>query len=138
MATPTAMKLAPSQQGRTPAAATPPVSTPFSSHAHAAFSPLGPRSSPQHVKKSPANSATLMGHTASSSGIPGGGGGPGSVPPMNYDSPAAAAMGALGLDLGVLDNVSVGGLAQLGVLGRNDDDERARRLQTVLNLLQVS
>ncbi|KAL1901864.1 hypothetical protein Sste5346_001568 [Sporothrix stenoceras] len=139
MATPTAMKLAPSQQGRTPAAATPPVSTPFSSqHQHTAFSPLGPRSSPQNVKKSPANSATLMGLTASSSGIPGGSGGPGSNAAMNYDSPAAAAMGNLGMDLSGLDNVSVvGGLAHLGsVLGRNDDDERARRLQTVLHLLQ--
>lgn len=141
MATPTAMKLVPSQQGRTPAAATPPVSTPFSSqHQHTAFSPLGPRSSPQNVKKSPANSATLMGLTASSSGIPGGSGCPGSNTAMNYDSPAAAAMGALGMDLSGLDNVSVvGGLAHLGsVLGRNDDDERARRLQTVLHLLQAS
>ncbi|CAK7198518.1 hypothetical protein SEUCBS139899_001180 [Sporothrix eucalyptigena] len=137
MATPTAMKLAPSQQGRTPAADTPPVSTPFSSqHQHTAFSPLGPRSSPQNVKKSPANSATLMGLSASSSGIPGGSAGPGSNPAVNYDSPAAAAMGALGMDLSGLDTVSVGGLAHLGVLGRNDDDERARRLQTVLHLLQ--
>ncbi|ERS95933.1 hypothetical protein HMPREF1624_07468 [Sporothrix schenckii ATCC 58251] len=141
MATPTAMKLAPSQQGRTPAAATPPVSTPFSSqHQHTAFSPLGPRSSPQNVKKSPANSATLMGLSASSSGIPGGSAGPGSNAAVNYDSPAAAAMGTLGVDLGGLDNVSVvGGLAHLGsVLGRSDDDDRARRLQTVLQLLQAS
>lgn len=81
-----------------------------------------------------------MGLTASSSGIPGGSGGPGSNAAMNYDSPAAAAMGNLGMDLSGLDNVSVvGGLAHLGsVLGRNDDDERARRLQTVLHLLQAS
>lgn len=80
------------QQGRTPSvfpAATPPVSTPFS-HAHVAFSPRGPKSSPQQFKKSPATSATLMGHTNA---------------PLNFDSPsAAAAMGALGigggLDLG--------------------------------------
>ncbi|CAK7211808.1 hypothetical protein SBRCBS47491_001248 [Sporothrix bragantina] len=130
MATPTAMKLAPSQQGRTPAAATPPVSTPFSQHHNTAFSPHGPRSSPQNVKKSPANSATLMGLSASSSGVPG------SNPAMSYDSPAAAAVGALGMDLSGLDGVSVSGLGHLGMLGRNDDDERARRLQTVLHLLQ--
>ncbi len=129
------MKHVPSQQGRTPAAATPPVSTPFS-QVHAAFSPRGPRSSPQNMKKSPANSATLMGHSISNSGMALGGG-PGSVPAMNYDSPAAAAMGALGLVLGGLDNISVGGLSQLGSLGRADEDERARRLQKVLEMLKV-
>lgn len=150
MATPTAMKHAPSQQGRTPsqshgAAATPPVSTPFStSHAHAAFSPLGPRSSPQQFKKSPANSATLMGHSASSSGVPGGagGGGGGNSVPVTYDSPAAAAMGALGihggLDLGGLDHVGVSGLGGLGSIGRSDEDEREKRLQTVLTILKAS
>ncbi|EFX03186.1 hypothetical protein CMQ_3115 [Grosmannia clavigera kw1407] len=150
MATPTAMKHAPSQQGRTPsqshgAAATPPVSTPFStSHAHAAFSPLGPRSSPQQFKKSPGNSATLMGHSASSTGIPGGagGGGGGSSVPVTYDSPAAAAMGALGinggLDLGALDHVSVSGLGGLGSIGRSDEEEREKRLQTVLTILKRS
>ncbi|EPE10634.1 rna polymerase ii transcription mediator-like protein [Ophiostoma piceae UAMH 11346] len=137
MATPTAMKHAASQQGRTPAAATPPVSTPFSSQAHAVFSPLAPRSSPQNVKKSPANSATLMGHSASNSGYPGGPGtGPGSTAAINYDSPAAAAMGAMGLDLG-FDNVSVSGIHQ-PVTGRNNDDERGRRLRIVLDLLKAS
>jgi len=126
MATPTPMKHAPSQQGRTPsqhvAAATPPVSTPFSSsHAHAAFSPH--RSSPHHFKKSPANSSTLLGH-------------PGSVP-ANFDSPSAAAFGALeiggGLGLG-LDGVGVVGLGGLG-LARADDDERAKRLHAILDIL---
>ena len=136
MATPTAMKHAASQQGRTPAAATPPVSTPFSSQAHAVFSPLAPRSSPQNVKKSPANSATLMGHSASNSGYPGGPGtGPGSTAAANYDSPAAAAMGSMGLDLG-FDNVSVSGIHQ-HVTSRNNDDERGRRLRIVLELLKV-
>lgn len=148
------MKHVSSQQGKTPsqthgAAPTPPVSTPFStSHAHAAFSPLGPRSSPQQFKKSPANSATLMGHSVSSGGGGSGGGGGGggngvggpSSVPMTYDSPAAAAMGALGgsggLDLGALDHVSVGGLGALSVMGRNDEDERAKRLQTVLQMLK--
>ncbi|CAG9943404.1 unnamed protein product [Clonostachys rosea f. rosea IK726] len=77
MSTPTPMKHGVSQQGRTPsqlAAATPPVSTPFSNPAQAAFSPHGPRSSPQHVKKSP---ATILGN----------------MPPgaLNFDSPSTLA-----------------------------------------------
>ncbi|KAL2757873.1 hypothetical protein ACRALDRAFT_207112, partial [Sodiomyces alcalophilus JCM 7366] len=116
--------------GRTPSGipgATPPVSTPFStSHAHVAFSPRGPKSSPQQFKKSPATSTTLMGH-------PGNGG------PLNFDSPsAAAAMGALGigggLDMG-LDNVGVGGLGGLG--GLSGEDERLKRLDTVLDIVGV-
>jgi hypothetical protein len=126
MATPTPMKHAASQQGRTPsqfAAATPPVSTPFS-QAQAAFSPKGPKSSPQQFKKSPATTATLMGHPANG--------------PLNFDSPsAAAAMGALGisggLDIG-LDNVSVG-LGALASLG--SEDERLKRLDAVLEILNV-
>ena len=105
MATPTPGKTAPSQQGRTPQplAASPPVSTPFSLTGAQVFSPHGPRSSPQQVKKSPANSATLAGHA--------------SAAPLNFDSPtAAAAMGSLGmpggLDIG-LENVGVGGLGGL-------------------------
>ncbi|CAK7272366.1 hypothetical protein SEPCBS119000_005085 [Sporothrix epigloea] len=110
------MKLAPSQQGRTPAAATPPVSTPMYQQQHPVFSPHGQQSSPQSIKKSPANSATLMGLSVSSSGVPS------SMPTMGYDSPAA--VGGLSMDLGGLDNVSIGGLSHLGLLGRNDDDER--------------
>lgn len=80
MSTPTPMKHGASQQGRTPsqlaAAATPPVSTPFSNPAQAAFSPMGgPRSSPQHIKKSP---ATLIGGH-----VPGGA--------LNFDSPSTFA-----------------------------------------------
>lgn len=123
MATPTAMKHALSQQGRTPsqsqhgAAATPPVSTPFSA-AHAAFSPHGPRSSPQQIKKSPATTAT-MGHPSNA--------------PVTFDSPSAAAIfGALqiggGLDLGIQ---GLGGLA----LGRSTEDERAKRLDEVISIL---
>ncbi|KAJ9156090.1 Mediator of RNA polymerase II transcription subunit 1 [Pleurostoma richardsiae] len=130
MATPTAMKHGPSQQGWTPsqsqqhgAVATPAASTPF---AHAAFSPHGPRSSPQQVKKSPATSTTLMGHQANSA--------------VNFDSPsAAAAFGALGIGSldGGLDNVGVGGIGGLGALGvRGDDEERAKRLQGVIDILK--
>ncbi|KAM0287473.1 hypothetical protein ACHAQH_000426 [Verticillium albo-atrum] len=112
------------QQGRTPSgfpAATPPVSTPFS-HAHVAFSPRGPKSSPQQFKKSPATSATLMGHTNA---------------PLNFDSPsAAAAMGALGigggLDMG-LDNVSVNGLGVLGGLAGEDD--MIKRLGAIIDII---
>ncbi|KAM7188305.1 Mediator of RNA polymerase II transcription subunit 1 domain containing protein [Rhypophila sp. PSN 637] len=124
MATPTPMKHALSQQGRTPAqsqhgaAATPPVSTPFSV-AHAAFSPHGPRSSPQQVKKSPATTATL-GHPTNA--------------PVNFDSPSANAIfGALqigsGMDLGIQ------GLGGLGSLGRSTEDERAKRLDEVISIL---
>ena len=122
------MKHAASQQGRTPsqsqhgAGATPAASTPF---AHAAFSPHGPRSSPQQVKKSPATSATLMGHQASN--------------PVNFDSPsAAAAFGALGITglEGALDNVSVGQLGALGGIGGGDDG-REERLKAVIDLLKV-
>ncbi|EFY89658.1 hypothetical protein MAC_04311 [Metarhizium acridum CQMa 102] len=128
MATPTPMKHAPSQQGRTPsqlAAATPPVSTPFSNTARAAFSPRGPGSSPQQVKKSPATS-TLMGHTGMGA--------------FNFDSPStAAAMGALGMgggfDIG-LDNVGVGGLDAIGAALANEDD-KMKRLDTILTLLSA-
>ncbi|KAG9502945.1 hypothetical protein J7337_005780 [Fusarium musae] len=124
MATPTAAKHA-SQQGRTPsqlAAATPPVSTPFSNPAHVVFSPRGPRSSPQQFKKSPAAS-TLMAHASNA--------------PLNFDSPStAAAMGALGipngLDMG-LDNVGVGGLGSLGALASEDD--KLKRLETIIATL---
>ncbi|KAF4919833.1 hypothetical protein CGCVW01_v007508 [Colletotrichum viniferum] len=125
MATPTQMKHAASQQGRTPsqlAAATPPVSTPFSaSQTHAAFSPRGPRSSPQQFKKSPATSTTLMGHPNGA---------------LNFDSPsAAAAMGALGisggLDIG-LDHVGVGGFGGLGGMG---EDDKIKRLDSVIDIL---
>ncbi|KAG6145581.1 hypothetical protein E4U28_001483 [Claviceps purpurea] len=133
MATPTPMKHAPSQQGRTPsqlAAATPPVSTPFSTPfsnaAHAAFSPRGLRSSPQHVKKSPATS-NLMGHT--------------NMVAFNFDSPStAAAMGALGLggafDIG-LDSVGVSGLDAIGAALANEDD-KLKRLDTIINILSTT
>lgn len=106
-------------QGKTPsqpyhgAAATPSVSTPFS--ASAAFSPHGARSSPQQFKKSPA-----AGNLNRSTG------------PVNFDSPsAAAALGALDMnDLGV-------SLQGLGNLGQASDDERARRLDAVLAILNV-
>ncbi|PTB69767.1 hypothetical protein BBK36DRAFT_1188412 [Trichoderma citrinoviride] len=130
MATPTPMRHAPSQQGRTPshqgptpsqiAGATPPISTPFSNPAQAAFSPRGQRSSPQQVKKSPATS-TLMGQSG--------------IGALNFDSPStAAAMGALGIggsfDMG-LDHV--GGLDTLGVFATEDD--KLKRLDNILKLL---
>lgn len=60
---------------------------------------------------------------------------------MNFDSPsAAAAFGVLGmgggLDIG-LDNVDVGALGDLGPMGKIDDDERARRLENVIEILSV-
>lgn len=128
MATPTPMKHAPSQQGRTPsqlAVATPPVSTPFSNPAQAAFSPRGPKSSPQQVKKSPATS-TLMGQAGMGA--------------FNFDSPStAAAMGALGIGDGFnmgLDNVGVSSLDTIGAALANEDD-KLKRLDTILKLLSV-
>ncbi|KAK0384925.1 hypothetical protein NLU13_7404 [Sarocladium strictum] len=139
MATPTPMKHAasqqgwtpsqqqgrtPSQQGRTPsqmAAATPPVSTPFSNAAHTAFSPNGPRSSPQQFKKSPATNMGMMAHAHNA--------------PMNFDSPStAAAMGQLGLGGGLdmgLD--AVGALGGLGSL--TGEDDKLKRLETILDIL---
>ncbi|KAH8699625.1 mediator of RNA polymerase II transcription subunit 1-domain-containing protein [Ilyonectria robusta] len=125
MATPTAMKHVASQQGRTPsqfAAATPPVSTPFSNPAHAVFSPRGPRSSPQQFKKSPATSGMMAQQSNA---------------PLNFDSPStAAAMGALamggGLDMG-LESVSVAGLGHLGALVSEDD--KLKRLEAIMEML---
>jgi hypothetical protein len=116
----------PSQQGRTPSqltAATPPVSTPFSNAAHTAFSPHGPRSSPQQFKKSPATNMSMMAQAHNA--------------PMNFDSPStAAAMGQLGLGGGLdmgLDGV--GGLGGLGHLVGEDD--KIKRLETILDILNV-
>ncbi|KAI5927399.1 mediator of RNA polymerase II transcription subunit 1-domain-containing protein [Camillea tinctor] len=124
----TPMRHGPSQQGRTPsqhppAAPTPQASTPFSnSQTAAAFSPHGPRSSPQQFKKSPATatSATMMSQTASA--------------PVNFDSPsAAAALGALGLNELGLDNISMGGLVANG--GRTDEEDRRKRIDAVVEAL---
>lgn len=101
------MKSAPSQQGRTPAAAgTPPVSTPFSSgHAATAFSPPSSyagggggnnhasaksSSSPVAYKKSPANTSTLYGHASADRGV----GTPSSATMANNSSVAGGSGGA--------------------------------------------
>lgn len=125
----TPMRHGPSQQGRTPsqhpaAAPTPQASTPFStSQAAAALSPHGPRSSPQQFKKSPATGVLSSGVI---SGQPGN-------PPLNFDSPsAAAALGGLGLDIN-LDNISVGGL--IGGPNRSDEDDRKKRMDAVIAAL---
>ena len=114
-----------SQQGKTPSqhphgvVATPPVSTPFSI-AQAAFSPNGPRSSPQQVKKSPATATSAT--AGRSSGA------------VNFDSPSAsAALGALQLGPDGLDM----DLRSLGNLGRASEDEKAKRLDGVLAILNV-
>ena len=130
MSTPTPGKLplsqgkTPSQQGKTPSqphhgsALTPSVSTPFSL-TQAAFSPLGPRSSPQQVKKSPAaipSSSSTMGRS--------------SAGPVNFDSPSAAAA------LGFLDSIDPALQAAAG-LGKASEDERARRLDGVISIIGV-
>ncbi|KAI8948336.1 mediator of RNA polymerase II transcription subunit 1-domain-containing protein [Xylaria longipes] len=125
----TPMRHGPSQQGRTPsqhpaAAPTPQASTPFSTtQAAAALSPHGPRSSPQQLKKSPATGMLPSGLMSSQSGNP----------PLNFDSPsAAAALGGLGLDL-QFDNISVGGL--VGGANRSDEDDRKKRMDAVIQAL---
>ncbi|KKA26799.1 hypothetical protein TD95_004353 [Thielaviopsis punctulata] len=124
MTTPTPGKNGISSQGRTPqiAAATPPVSTPFSHiHAGASFSPRAARSSPQNIKKSPANVNGLA--PPSQSGV------------FSFDSPsAAAALGNLGMGELGLDHVGVGAL---GVNNVNNEDEKAKRLDAVIDLLST-
>ncbi|KAI0912316.1 mediator of RNA polymerase II transcription subunit 1-domain-containing protein, partial [Ustulina deusta] len=126
----TPMRHGPSQQGRTPsqhpaAAPTPQASTPFSTSqaAAAALSPHGPRSSPQQLKKSPATGALPSGVMSNQSGNP----------PLNFDSPsAAAALGGLGLDIN-LDSLGVGGL--VGGANRSDEDDRKKRMDAVVEAL---
>lgn len=126
------MRHGPSQQGRTPsqhpaAAPTPQASTPFSTSqaAAAALSPHGPRSSPQQLKKSPATGALPSGVMSNQSGNP----------PLNFDSPsAAAALGGLGLDIN-LDSLGVGGL--VGGANRSDEDDRKKRMDAVVEALWV-
>ncbi|KAI0521899.1 mediator of RNA polymerase II transcription subunit 1-domain-containing protein [Xylaria bambusicola] len=126
----TPMRHGPSQQGRTPsqhpaAAPTPQASTPFSTSqaAAAALSPHGPRSSPQQLKKSPAAATLPSGAMSSQSGNP----------PLNFDSPsAAAALGGLGLDIN-LDSLGVGGLVGGG--NRSDEDDRKKRMDAVITAL---
>lgn len=121
MSTPTPGKLPLSQQGKTPsqhhgAAPTPAASTPFSV-TQAVFSPLGPRSSPQQVKKSPVTMGNM------------GRGGP-----VNFESPsAAAALGGLDLPTGL----DTPGSLPVPNLGRASEDERARRLEAVIAMLDV-
>lgn len=129
MATP--MNHVASQQGKTPsqshhaAANTPPVSTPFSAPANQAIvSPQGSRSSPQTLRRSPATANALLGqvHTAT---------------PLNFDSPAAAAAYNV-LGIGNLDLMD-SGLGNLGTIQhRVDDDEKVKRLQSVIEILEVS
>ncbi|CAJ2502545.1 Uu.00g099390.m01.CDS01 [Anthostomella pinea] len=124
----TPMRHGPSQQGRTPsqhpqAAPTPQASTPFSnSQTAAAFSPHGPRSSPQQFKNSSvtATSATMAASVNQ---------------PVNFDSPsAAAALGAMGIGDLNLDGISVGGL--VAGAGRNDEEDRKKRLDLVIDMIQ--
>lgn len=124
MSTPTPNKHPASQQGRTPSqftGATPPVSTPFSNAAQAAFSPRGPRSSPQQVKKSPATSM-LLGQLPNSA--------------LSFDSPSTAT--ALGLvvptDMSTV-NDPVDELRDMRPIVREDD--KLRRLETILEILNV-
>lgn len=120
------MKPAPSQQGKTPqqshhgATGTPgaSASTPYS-NLHA-FSPHGPRSSPQQIKKSPATTGTLMGSNSHGAA------------PMNFDSPSAAAFMA-SFDASLVDNM---GITSMGMPRPSGDEERQNRLNDVLQILR--
>ncbi|KAI0386725.1 mediator of RNA polymerase II transcription subunit 1-domain-containing protein [Hypomontagnella monticulosa] len=121
----TPMRHGPSQQGRTPSqhpAATPQASTPFSNpQTAAAFSPHGPKSSPQQFKKSPAT-GNMAGAASSAT--------------ANFDSPsAAAAYNTLGMSINDLnlDNLSVGGL--VAPAGRTDEEDRKKRMEAVVAAL---
>ena len=129
MATPQSMKPAPSQQGKTPqqsyhgATGTPgaSASTPYS-NLHA-FSPHGPRSSPQQIKKSPATTGTLMGGNSQTS----------AAAPMNFDSPSAAAFMA-SFDASLVENM---GITSMGMPRPSGDEERQNRLDDVIQILRV-
>ncbi|KAI2639974.1 mediator of RNA polymerase II transcription subunit 1-domain-containing protein [Xylaria nigripes] len=119
-----------SQQGRTPSqhpatAPTPQASTPFStSQAASALSPHGVRSSPQQFKKSPAT-ATLTSGVSTGQPV---------NPPLNFDSPsAAAALGGLGLSDINLDNIGV--VSLVGGTGRSDEEDRKKRMDSVVSAL---
>lgn len=135
------MKHAPSQQGRTPqyaAAATPgaSASTPYS-NLHAAFSPHGSRLSPQQVKKSPATSAGPAGVAMVPSGSSAGAAL--SAPPMNFDSPSAAAFNSM-LGMGSfdasLDNMGMG-VGGITIPRPSGDEERQKRLDEIIQTLSV-
>lgn len=56
---------------------------------------------------------------------------------MNFDSPsAAAAFGALQIAASSMD-INLHGLSGLGGLGVSTEDERARRLEGVINVISV-
>ncbi|PQE17625.1 Mediator complex subunit Med1 protein [Rutstroemia sp. NJR-2017a BVV2] len=112
-------------------AATPPVSTPFST-SHLAFSPHGPRSvvpSPSQIKKSSPAGTAHSNQGGYSMGM------------VGYDSPSAAlALGmGEGMDLGIdLHGTGLGvGAGGLGIPGR-DEEERRRRLTAVVEILKVN
>ncbi|KAI0881824.1 mediator of RNA polymerase II transcription subunit 1-domain-containing protein [Annulohypoxylon maeteangense] len=125
----TPMRHGPSQQGRTPsqhpvAAPTPQASTPFSNpQTAAAFSPHGPRSSPQQFKKSPAT-GTMIGTNTSVT--------------VNFDSPSVtAAYNTLGINMNIndlnLDSISVGGL--VAATRQSDEEDRKKRMEAVIAAL---
>ncbi|CCD48841.1 hypothetical protein ACHAP3_009853 [Botrytis cinerea] len=106
-------------------AATPPVSTPFST-SHLAFSPHGPRSvvpSPSQIKKS-SPAGTSMSNQAYSMGM------------VGFDSPSAAL--ALGMGADVVGDLGID-LQGIGVLGGGpgkDEEEKRRRLMGCVEILK--
>ncbi|QSZ33086.1 hypothetical protein DSL72_002671 [Monilinia vaccinii-corymbosi] len=105
-------------------AATPPVSTPFST-SHLAFSPRGPRSvvpSPSQIKKSSPAGMSNQGYHMG----------------MGYDSPSAAMALGMGADVVGDLGIDLHGMGGLGGGPGKDEEEKRRRLVGCLEILKPS
>ncbi|KAB8290200.1 hypothetical protein EYC80_011069 [Monilinia laxa] len=103
-------------------AATPPVSTPFST-SHLAFSPHGPRSvvpSPSQIKKSSPAGMSNQGYNMG----------------MGYDSPSAALALGMGADVVGDLGIDLHGMGGLGGGPGKDEEEKRRRLVGCVEILK--
>ncbi|ESZ96866.1 hypothetical protein SBOR_2731 [Sclerotinia borealis F-4128] len=106
-------------------AATPPVSTPFST-SHLAFSPHGPRSvgpSPSQVKKS-SPAGTSMSNQGYNMGM------------VGFDSPSAALALGMGADTVGDLGIDLHGIGGLGGGPAKDEEEKRRRLMGCVEILK--
>ncbi|CAD6442496.1 4fc531f6-db86-4b65-af28-981d616be6c7 [Sclerotinia trifoliorum] len=106
-------------------AATPPVSTPFST-SHLAFSPHGPRSvvpSPSQIKKS-SPAGTSMSNQGYNMGM------------VGFDSPSAALALGMGADVVGDLGIDLHGIGALGGGPGKDEEEKRRRLMACIEILK--
>ncbi|KAF7873994.1 hypothetical protein EAF04_002666 [Stromatinia cepivora] len=106
-------------------AATPPVSTPFST-SHLAFSPHGPRSvvpSPSQIKKS-SPAGTSMSNQGYNMGM------------VGFDSPSAALALGMGADVVGDLGIDLHGIGGLGGGPGKDEEEKRRRLMGCIEILK--